>query len=273
MGGPPRVSSLVDVLAAGESSSYIRAAARRYGISRKLTTEPNGPCLDGALSQSFDERMRLVDRLVAGVEGATISTRPITGTGEKKSIRRTRSELCTALASSAIGIDEVFVAMTRLSPTMPASVFMIASSVRRSRARLDHEFGAARRPPVRSSASFARAPSRGPRRRLAAFDPCGPTSSPAAAGRVKILRQLADHDGDPATAAVSAIPAPMKPPPTTASADRLASSSAGGCLSDSSARGRRRGDRDPAVDLGRRDHRASPADGSTMPSSARCAGP
>jgi len=83
------------------------------------------------LAQLFGERERDVSRLRAVSSATTISTSFITGTGEKKWTPTTRPGCCTVPVSSAIGMDEVFVAITL--PGLTSSSSSLISDTLRSR--------------------------------------------------------------------------------------------------------------------------------------------
>ncbi len=146
----------------------------------------------------------------------TISTSFITGTGEKKWTPMTRPGCCTLPASSAIGMDEVFVAITVPGPTSSSS--SLSSATLRSRisgiasitmSALATSFRSGVNV-IRSSTSSRLAWSILPRLTAPASDfSTRPRAASRNCGRSRTTT------GMPAAADTSAMPAPISPPPTT----------------------------------------------------------
>src|SRR5487761_511852 len=113
-------------------SSYIRMAALTYPMSRKLTMKPDRSLVRTGCLPTFLVNANAVSAVSGSVSSATtISTSFITGTGEKKWTPTTRPGCCTLPASSAMGMDEVFVAITL--PGLTSSSSSLISDTFRSR--------------------------------------------------------------------------------------------------------------------------------------------
>ena len=166
---------------------------------------------------SFWANANAVSAVSGSVSSATtISTSFITGTGEKKWTPTTRPGCCTLPASSAIGMDEVFVAITL--PGLTSSSSSLISDTFRSRTSGTASITmSAPATSFRSGVNVIRASTSS--RPAWSILPCltAPASdvSTRAWAASRNCGRSRTTTGMPATADTSAMPAPISPPPTT----------------------------------------------------------
>ena len=148
----------------------------------------------------------------------TTSTRRSTGTGLKKWMPMTWLGRCVAMASFMIGIDDVFDANTASSPVTTASsrrkmssladsASMTASTTRSRSASASKSLVNVRKLSARSCAASSSLPERTARASEASVRFWARSEDGASASTTIVSR--------PALAPTSAIPEPIKPPPTT----------------------------------------------------------
>lgn len=207
-------------VAVAKPDSAMRTAERRYGIRRALTTNParsreRMAVLPSARVANSSTAAAVADEVCREV---TTSTRGRTGTGLKKCSPTTRSARRVALPSRMTGREEVLVARiapgssTILSRASKTSVLTSACSVTASMTSC-RSARSSRLPVKTSRARASSAPARSdlPRSTARSREPV--TRSRAARAAVASASQTTVSS--PARAQTSAMPAPIRPPPTT----------------------------------------------------------
>src|SRR5271166_1892039 len=178
-------------------SSYIRMAAMMYPVSRKLTMKPDRSLVRMGCLPSFWANANAVCAVSGSVSSATtISTSFITGTGEKKWTPTTRPGCCTLPASSAIGMDEVFVAITLPGLTSSSSSLISDTlQIEDLRDRLDHDVRARDVFQIRGEGDPGQHLVALGLVHLAVFDRAGQRLLHPRPGGIEELRQVTDDNG------------------------------------------------------------------------------